>query len=141
MGKYYVQSGTLRTVVQAESGRKAAIWAVHQAMQQVFPLDGPSSNDTSLSSTSSSRTSSSRTSSSSGEEQPVAVLHAKLRVSERGFDRDDAGQLTTLGVLAEWNEMVTALDRLHRLLYHGGAPLDAPDASDPSDAPAPSTVD
>ncbi len=118
MGKYYVQSGTLRTVVQAESGRKAAIWAVHQAMQQIFPLDGPPST---------------------GDEHPAAVLHAKVRVSERGFDRADAGQLTTLAVLAEWNEMVTALDRLQRLLHHGEVSPESTDPPSPADPPNPAT--
>lgn len=100
MGKYYVQSGTLRTVVQAESSRRAAIWAVHQAMQQILPLGqdppGPASAPV-------------------GEKKPT-VLAATVRVSERGYDRDDAVAKPTLSVVAEWNEMVTTLDRLERLL-------------------------
>ena len=39
MAKYYVQSGTMRSVVEAESSRKAALWAVHQAMRQVLPIE------------------------------------------------------------------------------------------------------
>ena len=38
MAKFYVQSGTLRMVIQADDARKAALWAVHKAMQQILPL-------------------------------------------------------------------------------------------------------
>ena len=48
MSKYYVQSGTMRTVVQAETTRKAALWAVHQAMQQVLPMEGNATNSNDL---------------------------------------------------------------------------------------------
>ena len=41
MAKYYVQSGTLRCVVSAENPRRAALWAVHRAMQQIMPIDEP----------------------------------------------------------------------------------------------------
>lgn len=109
MAKFYVQSGTMRSVVEAESSRKAALWAVHQAMQQVLPLDHVGETD-----------------SVSGEgeprqERPVAVLSGKLRVSPRGFDCHDATQLTTMEVVSEWNQLVTTLDRLEKMLYRAAA--------------------
>ncbi len=96
MAKYYVQSGTLRTIVSAESAGKAAIWAVHQAMQQVFPIDGDSAVF---------------------EDKPAAVLAAKLSVSEQGFDRTDSIVTPTIEVVSQWNEMVNTLDRLERMLH------------------------
>lgn len=104
MAKFYVQSGTMRSVVQAESRRKAALWAVHQAMQQVLPMEDDA--------TDSPESKSERVSS-----QGIAVLSAKVTVSERGFDRSDASTLPTLEVVTEWNQMVTTLDRLQRMLY------------------------
>ena len=104
MAKYYVQSGTLRSVVQAESSRKAALWAVHQAMQQVFPMEDPAED--------SPETKSDRTT-----QRPLSVLATKVRISEQGFDRNDATSLATLEVVSEWNQMVTTLDRLERMLY------------------------
>jgi len=103
MAKYYVQSGNLRTIVQAESSRKAAIWAVHQAMQQVLPIDdGPSpksnNHDTDSPAT-------------------VIMLTKKLKVSERGFDRSDVAELSTLEIMNEWNQMVSTLDRLERMMH------------------------
>ncbi len=104
MAKFYVQSGTMRSVVQADSRRKAALWAVHQAMQQVLPMEDDAAD--------SPEAKSERVSS-----QGVAVLTAKVTVSETGFDRSDATILPTLEVVTEWNQMVTTLDRLQRMLY------------------------
>ncbi|MDA8746271.1 hypothetical protein N9N28_16730 [Rubripirellula amarantea] len=94
MSKYYVQSGTLRTVVSAESTNKAAIWAVHQAMQQVFPIDQDTPTN-----------------------EPRSVLAREVLISERGFDREDATRFATMQVVSQWNEMVTTLDRLERMLH------------------------
>ena len=104
MAKYYVESGTLRTVVQAESTRKAAIWAIHQAMQQVLPVDDQAGD-----------TPQSKSERMSGRQ--VAVLSGRVTVSERGFDRRDATSLSTLEVVTQWNQMVSTLDRLERMLH------------------------
>ena len=104
MAKFYVQSGTFRSVVEAESSRNAAIWAVHQAMQQVLPMEQESEDWRD----------------EEGPirpERPVAVLAGKVRVSQRGFDRADATQMVTLDVVGEWNQLVTTLDRLEKMLY------------------------
>lgn len=104
MPKYYVQSGTMRSVVQAESSRKASLWAVHQAMQQVLPMDDEDDD-------------SPATKSQQVANRGVAVLSGTVTVSERGYDRNDATTMPTLEVVAEWNQMVTMLDRLERMLY------------------------
>ena len=95
MAKFYVQSGSLRTVIAAESSGKAAIWAVHQVMQQIFPMDG------SADSTSNER----------------SVLSDRVKVSQRGFDRPDASEVETLEVVSQWNEMISTLDRLDKMLH------------------------
>ena len=107
MTKYYVQSGTLYTTVQAESTRKAALWAVHQAMQQVLPIE--ITEETSAQSKS-------ETVSSRG----VSVMDQIVRVSELGFGGSDTKTLLTMDVVREWNEMFAALDRLQRMLEQGG---------------------
>lgn len=104
MAKFYVQSGTLRTVVQAESGRKAALWAVHKAMSQFLPTD----DDADVAPATKSEQVSAR---------GAWVLAGKVTVSERGFDASDATNMVTLEVVAEWNQMVTTLDRLERMLH------------------------
>ena len=104
MAKYYVQSGTMRTVVEAESSRKAALWAVHQAMLQVLPIEDDGASTPEMKS-------------ERVKERGVAVLSTKVSVSERGFDRGDSTAMPTLEVVTEWNQMVTTLDRLERMLH------------------------
>jgi hypothetical protein len=104
MAKFYVQSGTFRRVVAADSCRKAALWAVHEVMQQVLPIED--SNVSRLGNTSNDAES----------VQKITVLSGKVRVDERGFDRIDAKELPTIEVVAEWNQMVMTLDRLQQML-------------------------
>ncbi len=110
MSKYYVQSGTMRSIVQAESSRRAALWAVHQAMQQVLPMeDSPEEFTQSLS-----------VSKTGKDHASVAVLSRTVHVSEQGFDRTDAKSMPTLEIINEWNELVMTLDRLERMLHLAG---------------------
>ncbi len=103
MAKYYVQSGTLRTIVQAESSQRAALWAVHQAMQQVLPMEDAEGTTP-------------KTKSDQVSGAGVAVLSGRVRISERGFDNSDAKELPTMEVVNEWNQLVMTLDRLEKLL-------------------------
>jgi len=103
MAKYYVQSGNFRRVVSADNSRKAAIWAVHEVMQQVLPSDEPEALVPMKQWV------------GEHERRSVTVLSAKLRVNEQGFDRDDAREMSTMEIFAEWNQMVLTLDRLQRM--------------------------
>lgn len=111
MAKFYVQSGTFRRVVAADSRRKAALWAVHEVMQQIMPTDSKSDRYACDSSPASITAREPH-----AQAQNVTVLSGTVRIDERGFDRHDAGELLTMEVVAEWNEMVMTLDRLQRLL-------------------------
>jgi hypothetical protein len=104
MAKYYVQSGTLRTVVQAESSRNAAIWAVHQAMQQVLPIEGEPQRSPAVHA-------------ENVGADGIAVLSRRITVSERGFNAQQVTTLPTLDVISEWNQLVTTLDRLEQMLH------------------------
>ena len=107
MTKYFVESGTLRTIVRADSSRNAALWAVHQAMQQVLPIDDDDRSDPFAKS---------EKAVSGG----VNVLEETLRVSATGFGRTDAQTVITMDVVRQWNDMFAALDRLEKMLDHGG---------------------
>ncbi len=109
MAKYYVQSGTFRTIVQAESTKKAAVWAVHQVLGQVMQLDTAPTNGAEFDVDSMAPL--------SNNASRVAVLGSTVSVSEQGFDRHDAKSLETLVVISQWNELVSTLDRLEKMLY------------------------
>ncbi len=103
MGKYYVESGTLRCVVSAESPRRAALWAVHRAMQQIMPLDEPVPTDPA-------------SKSERAQSEGVMVLSGKINISQRGYGSNDSETMPTFDVVTEWNQLVNALDRLESAL-------------------------
>jgi hypothetical protein len=102
MAKYYVQSGNLRTLISAEDTEKAALWAVHCAMRQVVPVY----DDEELSPQEKSQLS---------VVGGVRVLGNTIRISELGYDRDDAAELDTFELLVHWHQLMTALSRLEAM--------------------------
>ena len=102
MAKYYIQSGTLKIVAHSASADRAALWAVHQVLAQVLPVF----DDEEL---------------STQEKQDVAtfrglqVLDEEIRVSQRGFDRQDAQTFATSDLVTEWSQLVIALESLYEL--------------------------
>lgn len=103
MAKYYVQSGTLRAIIAAESEDRAALWVVHRAMQQIMPiyddveLTAQQKCDTVM-------------------VEGLLVLDSSIHISEVGFDRADASAVQTFEVVAEWHHLMMALEKLERLL-------------------------
>jgi hypothetical protein len=100
MPKFYVQSGSLEMVLQANDSRCAAIWAVHRALSQSLPFlcDEPA-DYASLAN--------------------LTRLGDTIAVSQRGFDDDDAATYHTLDILTEWNQLLVAIDRLLEDAEHG----------------------
>ena len=93
MPKFYVQSGRLEMVLQAKDGQSAAIWAAHRTLSRSLPfLCEDAADYTRLA--------------------DLTRLDDTIRVSQRGFDRDDAVVFDTLEVVSEWNRLLVALDRL-----------------------------
>jgi hypothetical protein len=93
MPKFYVQSGSLEMVLQARDSRCAAIWAAHRTLSQSLPFLCDEPADYALLA-------------------DVTRLGETIRVSQRGFDREDAAVFETLDVVSEWNQLLVALDRL-----------------------------
>ena len=103
MPKFYIKSGTLQTVVSADDSRKAALWAVHRAMQQVIPMDDDD-------------TASAEEKGQTIANEGVMILDQQIQISEVGFDRSDAQVIQTFDVVSEWNQLMIALSRLENLL-------------------------
>ena len=103
MAKFYVQSGTMKAVVSADDSRKAALWAVHRAMQQVLPMyeEAEESADEKC---------------DHAVSEGMMILDQRIKLSEIGFDRFDAEVLDTSDVVNEWNKLMVALTRLEELL-------------------------
>jgi hypothetical protein len=104
MPKFYVQSGNLQLVTTASEPRGAAIWAVHRALVRALPFLSDVPPPALATST-----------------PAPLVLGESVSVSEQGFDgegerRDDSLHFDTLAVVAEWNQLLLAIDRLERRL-------------------------
>ncbi len=93
MSKFYVQSGRLEMVLQARDSRCAAIWAAHRTLSQTLPFLCENESDYAATA-------------------DLTKLGETIRVSQRGFDRDDALVFETLDIVTEWNQLLVALDRL-----------------------------
>ena len=103
MAKFYVQSGTLRSVIDTDEVQKAALWVVHRVMQQIAPIY----DDSTL---------------SPDQKEDCAMLEGLLvlddaiRISEQGFDRADAIEIETFEAVMQWHQLMIALDKLEKLL-------------------------
>jgi hypothetical protein len=93
MAKFYVQSGNVEMVLQARDCRCAAIWATHRTLGSSLPFLCEEAEGYAYLA-------------------DITRLGETIRVSERGFDRDDAFEFDTLEVVGEWNQLLVALDRL-----------------------------
>jgi hypothetical protein len=103
MAKFYVQSGTVRAIIDAESQDRAALWVVHRAMQQIMPIY----DDVELTA---------QQKCDNAMVEGMLVLDARIKLSEIGFDRPDCLSLETFEVVAEWHRLMVALERLQRML-------------------------
>ena len=103
MAKYYVESGTMQIVTDADDAQGAALWAMHRCMEQVMPVceDDPQTPQQKCERI---------------EQRGADVLGAKILISEKGFGRDDVAEFDTAEVFAEWNQLVAAMTRLERQL-------------------------
>jgi hypothetical protein len=103
MAKFYVASGNLQLVIEADHARAAAIWAVHRCLSQVllFTAEEAEENESPRSYQSA---------------DSHYTLGDTISVSERGFGGVDEQQLATLPVVAEWSRLLVALERLQQQL-------------------------
>jgi hypothetical protein len=105
MAKYYVESGTLRMMVQADDVEKAALWAVHKALQQVLPFEEDESEEMSI---------------ADKQRRVVArgcmILGHSMRLSELGYGREDAARFATYDLVNEWSKLMLALARFEESL-------------------------
>jgi hypothetical protein len=93
MPKYYVQSGSLKMILQAKDSRSAAIWATHRALSQSLPFLCDDTADYAALA-------------------DLTRLGESIVVSQQGFCGQDSSRFETLDVVNEWNRLLIALDRL-----------------------------
>lgn len=105
MAKFYIQSGTLRAIVDSADADRAALWAIHHTLECVTPLaiddleiDGEAimlnRADT---------------------ERTPKVLGETIALSELGFDDPEALVVDTWQAFHEWYALLRAVEKLEKL--------------------------
>ena len=117
MPKYYIESGNVSFVVNANDAEGAALWAMHRTIDDMIcdyedevtlrgqlvedalayeePIDGVPDNvpfEPML--------------------EGLAEFGETILISERGFGRDDAGRVDTDETFGQWRQLMMAMDRL-----------------------------
>ncbi|XZE45734.1 hypothetical protein SH467x_000986 [Pirellulaceae bacterium SH467] len=103
MAKFYVQSGSLRGIVDCFDEECAAVWAVHRIMLRVpesVSLDLLASDIDD------------GTDAKFGE--AMFELDETIRVSEQGFDREDASKLDLHHAFVQWHQLKKAIDAISK---------------------------
>ncbi|MAR09774.1 MAG: hypothetical protein CL681_07340 [Blastopirellula sp.] len=105
MAKYYVESGTLQLIVQADDAHKAALWAIHRTMQQILPVYDE-------------HCLSPETKADIAFTAGAMVLGEMMFLSEVGFGGSDAVRFNTTDMVIEWNQLMIALTKLESVVVH-----------------------
>lgn len=99
MPKFYVQCGLSQQLVQAEDARGAALWTVHQVIDEAVDLDSIDWTD-------------------ADEIENLDLIRVMLAlpdqilVSEIGFGRCEAGIFDMPDIMTEWNQLIIAVSQL-----------------------------
>jgi hypothetical protein len=101
MAKFYVQSGTLRGIVDCFDSECAGVWAVNRVMGRITSLPSMS-------------TSSIENEDEGDELSGMFALDDSIRISEQGFDRDDCEIMDTHLAFVHWHQLKKAIDAMHQ---------------------------
>jgi hypothetical protein len=99
MAKFYVQSGSIRTILDSVDLDRAALWAVNEVMDHTLSLDCETMEG-------------GQDSDAAKQGMESRFLAATIQISEVGFDRDDASVVDTLEVFRHWYELFQAVSVL-----------------------------
>ncbi len=99
MAKFYVQSGSIRGIVDCYDSECAAVWIVNRVMEQVAPVSDEALYD--------------------GDENAdvgMFALDDTIQISEQGFDRDDCEIIDTHMAFVHWHQLKRAIEAIHQQL-------------------------
>ena len=99
MAKFYVQSGSIRGIVDCYDSECAAVWIVNRVMNQIEPISDEAvyhgDEDTDVG---------------------MFALDDTIQISEQGFDRDDSEVIDTHMAFVQWHQLKRAIEAIHQQL-------------------------
>jgi len=99
MAKYYVQSGSMRGIVDCYDSECAAVWVVNRVMRQIEPISDESMYDE-----------------DENADIGMFALEDTIRLNEQGFDRDDCEVIDTHMAFVQWHQLKRAIEAIHQQL-------------------------
>ena len=97
MAKYYVQSGSMRGIVDCYDSECAAVWVVNRVMHQIALISDEALYDI-----------------EENEDVGMFALDDTIRLSEQGFDRDDCEVIDTHMAFVQWHQLKRAIEAIHQ---------------------------
>lgn len=97
MAKFYIQSGSIRGIVDCYDSECAAVWMVNRVMEQISPISDESIYE--------------------GDENAdvgMFALDDTIQISEQGFDRDDCEVIDTHLAFIQWHQLKRAIEAIHQ---------------------------
>ncbi|HUP81999.1 MAG TPA: hypothetical protein VM260_25835 [Pirellula sp.] len=103
MAKFYVQSGSVRGIVDCYDSECAAVWIVNRVMNQIAPIsdeavyegDYPADDDAAVG---------------------MFALDDTIQIGEQGFDRVDSEVIDTHMAFVHWHQLKRAIEAIHQQL-------------------------
>ena len=111
MAKFYVQSGSIRGIVDCYDSECAAVWAVNRVMEQITPISSESLDD--------GEALDYREDCGDGEDRGDVGLFAlgdSIQISEQGFDRVDCKVMDSHMAFVYWHQLKRAIEAIHQQL-------------------------
>lgn len=103
MAKYYLQSGSVKLILDSEDSDRASLWLVHRVMESIGSVyEDPTLDD--------------NRKLDSAIVESLLDLGPTINVSELGFDREDAEAFETFDVVMYWHQLMMAMLRLDQQL-------------------------
>jgi hypothetical protein len=99
MAKFYIQSGSIRGIVDCYDSECAAVWIVNRVMEQISPIDEEALYD-----------------GDDNGDVGMFALDDSIRISEQGFDRDDCEVIDTHLAFVQWHQLKRAIEAIHKQL-------------------------
>ena len=105
MAKYYVQSGSIRGIVDCYDSECAAVWIVNHVMNHVAPICDEAIYDAD------------NNADVGDVDIGMFALDDAIQVSEQGFDRDDCEVIDTHMAFVHWHQLKRAIEAIHQQFY------------------------
>ena len=105
MAKFYVQSGSIRGIVDCYDSECAAVWVVNRVMEQIAPI-----NDKAILHGEALRDG------DDGGDVGMFALDDSILISEQGFDRVDCEVMDSHMAFVHWHQLKRAIEAIHQQL-------------------------